>query len=118
MKRYHVILDAHKVDNKYLDDEKFIDNLLREICELIDMNILHGPTVIRGIEANPGLSAFCIIDFSHISIHTFTKTNNICVDIFSCKPFDYNKVRDHLAEKMEIGEGNFVFHEVKYTEIA
>lgn len=114
MKRYHIILDASEVDAKYLDDGKYIESLLREVCELIKMKILHGPVVVKGIDENPGFSGFCIIDFSHISVHTFTKTNNICVDIFSCKPFDHAAVRDYLSEKLQISPGKFVFHEVKY----
>lgn len=114
MKRYHVILDAFDVDAKYLDDQNYIDKLIREICDLVEMNILHGPTVIKGADHNPGITGFCIIDFSHISIHTFTETNNICVDIFSCKPFDHSKVRDFLANRLEIEPRQFVFHEVKY----
>jgi len=38
------------------------------------MKILFGPKVINGVDENHGLTAFCVIDFSHISIHTLTKT--------------------------------------------
>lgn len=114
MKRYHIILDASDVETRYLDNKEYIENLLRDICNLIGMKILHGPVVVDGIEENPGISGFCIIDFSHISIHTFTETNTFCIDVFSCKPFDYLKVRDYLSEKFNIAQGKFVFHEVKY----
>jgi S-adenosylmethionine decarboxylase len=64
--------------------EKFI----KELADEIDMKILHGPVVAEGIPENPGLSGFAIIDYSHISIHTFTNSNETLIDVFSCKPYD------------------------------
>ena len=51
------------------------------------MKILEGPIIAKGKEINPGLSSLAIIDFSHISIHTFTNSNEALIDIFSCKEY-------------------------------
>lgn len=56
------------------------------------MKILEGPIIAEGVTDNPGLSALAIIDFSHISIHTFAKDNGALIDVFSCKEYDKNQV--------------------------
>jgi S-adenosylmethionine/arginine decarboxylase-like enzyme len=97
-KRFHLIIDAQNCNNKLLGSQSFIEELIRGISRLIDMRILKGPVTADGIEENPGLSCFTIIDFSHISIHTFTKTNEFCLDIFSCKSFDYKRLYEHIKD--------------------
>lgn len=62
------------------------------------MSILAGPYSAVGIPENPGVSAFVIIDYSHISIHTFTKYNEALIDIFSCKAYSRNIVMDYCIE--------------------
>lgn len=101
-KRYHIILDAVEVEDKYLVDAEFLKRFLEEATALANMKILHGPVVVGGVLENPGLSAFCIIDFSHISVHTFTDSKEIYVDVFSCAPFDYTKVENHIIEKFNL----------------
>jgi len=101
-KRYHLILDAVGVENKYLTDKEFLKKFLKEIVKLVNMNILYGPIAVEGVPENPGLSTFCIIDFSHISIHTFTETKEIYVDVFSCMPFDYSKIEKYLIKKFNL----------------
>lgn len=61
---------------------------LNELPGVINMHVLSKPKVARGIPENPGLSGFVIIDYSHISIHTFTAKDEALVDIFSCKPYE------------------------------
>lgn len=102
MDRFHFILDLTKVNVKYLIDSKFIEGLIKEICTLIDMKILLGPISVRGVDSNPGWTVFTIIDFSHISIHTFALSNEIWIDICSCKKFDFNLVMKLLTKKFKI----------------
>lgn len=90
-KRYHIIIDLKKVDIKLLKDSKGLRNFLKSLPRVIGMHVLKGPEIARGIEDNPGISGFVIIDFSHISVHTFTKVEEALIDIFSCKPFSKEK---------------------------
>ena len=101
-KRYHLILDAIEVNNKYLTNKEFLKTFLQEVVKLVNMNILYGPIVVEGVPENPGLSAFCIIDYSHISIHTFTETKEFYLDVFSCMPFDYSKIEKYLIKKFNL----------------
>lgn len=116
-KRYHLILDAHDIKEDYLTNEFFICGVLQKISNLLEMNILHGPTVVKGVENNPGLTAFSIIDYSHISIHTFTETNEMNIDIFSCKPFDFRKVKNFVKKKFTINDNSLYHGVVKYDQI-
>ena len=113
--RYQLIIDA-KVQ-KELDDKEFIVELIKEIARLIDMRIIFGPAVADGVPQNPGLSAFAIIDFSHISIHTFKGNNQFCLDIFSCKKFDFNKLKEFIKKTFRIEEDNLYFKIIEREEI-
>lgn len=86
--RYHIIIDVTKISNDVLADSEAIDSFLKEFPQTIGMHILHGPVVITGVPENPGVTGFVVIDYSHISMHTFTDHNQALVDIFSCKPYD------------------------------
>lgn len=103
--RFHIIIDAINVPNQPLTDEEGLKTFLIDLTEIIDMHILKGPEVVAGIPENPGLSGFVIIDFSHISIHTFIEHKQALVDIFSCKSFDQeianNAVLDYFQASVE-----------------
>ncbi|HBL52146.1 MAG: hypothetical protein A3D24_01110 [Candidatus Blackburnbacteria bacterium RIFCSPHIGHO2_02_FULL_39_13] len=91
-KRYHIIVDVENCPPEKVNDTTFVKNFLEKLPEKIGMSILYGPVVMEGIPKNPGLSGFLIIDYSHISIHTFASTNEFLIDIFSCKPYDQDTV--------------------------
>ncbi|OGZ18755.1 MAG: hypothetical protein A2175_00510 [Candidatus Nealsonbacteria bacterium RBG_13_42_11] len=113
-KRYHLILDFIKVDKKYLNDKNFLERLIISVSKVIKMNILYGPVVIEGGKHNPGLSAFCIIDYSHISVHTFSKEREFCFDVFSCKKFDGVKLEKHLTKTLKASQNKVFIIRPKY----
>ncbi|MDO8601167.1 MAG: S-adenosylmethionine decarboxylase [bacterium] len=114
-KTWHIIFDAFGVERDILNSDKFIFELLDEVPKLIGMKILSGPNMVRDYDKlNPGVSAFAIIDFSHISIHTFTKTREVLMDIFSCRKFDYEKIRKYLYNKFKVRPEQVETLEVKY----
>lgn len=113
-RRYHIIIDAYNCQPNHLSDKDKIDKVIRDITKLCGMSLLHGPVVLDGVPENPGITGFAIIDFSHISIHTFTKEGELCVDIFSCKPFSYHKVREYTKEAFGLEDECVKYVEVKY----
>lgn len=114
-KTYHIIFDAIGCDKNLLDSEDFIFKLLMEIPKLVGMKVLSGPHITRDYNPdNIGLSAFALISFSHVSLHTFPKTKEIYVDIFSCRPFDYQKVRQYLFDTLKVASDQVETLEVKY----
>lgn len=114
-KTFHIIFDAFNVNKKLLADEKFVFNLLYEIPSLVKMKILTGPHLVRDYDkGHEGFTGFSIIDFSHISIHTFINTQEIYIDVFSCRKFDYSKIRDYLYRKLQVSPPQVETLEVKY----
>ena len=114
-KTYHIIFDSFGCDKKLLNNERFVFELLREIPKTIKMKVISGPNLVRDFDKiNPGISGFAIIDYSHISIHTFVKTGEIYVDIFSCRIFDYQKIKKYLYNKLKVKPAKVETLEVKY----
>lgn len=101
-RRYHLIIDAYGCNTKQINDIAVIEQFVRDIADRIDMNILKGPVTVEGIPENPGITCFTIVDFSHISIHTFTDSDEFYLDIFSCKPFDVAAVTDFITHTFGI----------------
>ncbi len=116
-RRFHIVLDAFGCEEKKLSDKKAISSLILKLASLVDMKILAGPIVVDGIPENPGVTAFAIIDFSHISIHTFTKNGEFCLDVFSCKYFDSQKVINFVKEYFSLLDNNIYSSVVRYDQM-
>lgn len=113
-RRFHIIIDAWGCDPALISDKVTVETAIGKVADLCGMTIVHGPVVIEGVPENPGLTGFAVIDFSHISIHTFTNEQEVCVDIFSCKQFDYEAVKTYVKEVFRLQDGNTKYVEVKY----
>lgn len=116
--RYHIVLDGwcrSKIGNR-LSVGEYLSGVIRVISEICEMRILHGPVVVSGVPENPGLTAFAIIDFSHISVHTFTNSNQVCVDIFSCKSFNEEALRDYLNDAFHLDNDKSRWGRILYDE--
>lgn len=90
-KRYHLIVDVSNA-NDAISDPDAIRAFLADMASATDMSVLAGPLVAEGIPENPGITGFVIVDFSHVSVHTFTAYREAMIDVFSCKPYDQEKV--------------------------
>ncbi|MBI4059164.1 S-adenosylmethionine decarboxylase [Candidatus Microgenomates bacterium] len=114
--RYHIIIHANGVNNDSLTDKEGLTNFLNILPGKINMSILNPPVVVEGIPANPGLSGFVIIDFSHISIHTFTEYNQVMVDIFSCKPYDQEDATQAVLDYFQVPREQAMVEKVYWGE--
>jgi S-adenosylmethionine decarboxylase len=83
-----------------------ITEILLGLPSEIDMKILAGPIVVRGAEENPGWTGFVIIDKSHIAIHTFDEGNRVSMDVFSCQPFEGERVLRYIKERIRLNMYN------------
>ena len=111
---FHWIFDATKVPKAVTLDKDLLDKVLRDIARLCGMTIVSGPHAVEGIPSNPGFTAVCIVDFSHIGIHTFSNPSEVCVDVFSCKPFDPKVVHEYLLKAFKAKKENSIFFDVRY----
>jgi|GEM_PF-610364 len=116
-RRFHIIVDAFECDEKLISDGLFIEETIKEIAKMLGMRILEGPVVTNGVPENPGLTAFAIIDFSHISIHTFTDEKEFCLDIFSCKPFSYKQVIAFVKKRFHLKHDQIYKSTSRYDQL-
>lgn len=116
-RRFHFIIDAFDCDVDLLSNQEFLVELIKSIAKLLDMKILKGPETAKGVAINPGITVFAIIDFSHISIHTFTNSKEFCLDIFSCKSFDYKKLEKYIKQKFKLNDRQIYKSIVRYDQL-
>lgn len=95
----HLLFDA--VLGETVSQEE-VKRLLSGLPAKIGMKILFGPFVVPGEANNPGWTGFVIIDKSHISLHSFEKSNIVSIDVYSCEKFDPETVVQYLKERLEI----------------
>ena len=107
---HHLILriEAEKLPNS----ENECNMLVKELAEEIGMKIVYGPKTKH--LTNPeteGYSTFAIITTSHISLHTWNKTDPpiMQIDIFSCNAFSRAKVEKYLRNKFKIKKISDIF---------
>lgn len=114
--RYHIIIHANNVGTEVLNDKEGLTSFLNELPGKIDMKVLYPPVVVEGIPENPGLSGFVIIDFSHISIHTFTTHQQALVDIFSCKAYEQEDAAKAVLDHFKIPRESAMIEKVYWGE--
>ena len=88
------------------DPIDFVYNLLVDLTEVIGMQAITPPYVVRYAGENgdgweEGISGFTIISTSHIAIHTWFLGGRFTLDIYSCKNFDSSLVYLWLVEALE-----------------
>lgn len=114
-KRFHIIIEITNADNAILNDEEGLRKFLLSYPSVIGMHVLKGPLISAGIPENPGLSGVVLIDYSHISIHTFTDYNQALVDIFSCKPYDQDVAANEVLKYFHVSKENSKIQEVSWV---
>lgn len=112
--RYHIIIDVNNIADDVLSDNQAIERFLNEFPSKIGMHILHGPVVITGVPENPGVTGFVVIDYSHISMHTFTDHKQALVDIFSCKPYDQEEAQQAVLDFLKANKNDAKIQQVNW----
>lgn len=112
--RYHIIIDLQNIPDDKANDSNGLREFLNNFPAKIGMSVLNGPHVVKGIPENPGLTGVVLIDFSHISVHTFTKHNEALVDIFSCKPYAKEVALGEVLNYFQVSESSGRIQEVNW----
>jgi S-adenosylmethionine decarboxylase len=82
---HHYLIDVAGCDASTLNDEEYLKKLLEAGA------IFSGATVLKteSHKFSPqGVTAFCLLSDSHISIHTWPEDGRAAIDMFTCGDCD------------------------------
>jgi S-adenosylmethionine decarboxylase len=83
-------IDIHHCDPNLIRDADAIKDFVIQLCELIEMKRFGDPLIVHFGENErvAGFSMTQLIETSLISAHFANQTNNVYLDIFSCKYYE------------------------------
>ena len=89
-------IDIYNCDGDQIRNPEVIRQFVVELCDLIEMKRFGKTQVVHFGEDEKvaGYSMVQLIETSLISAHFANLTNTIYLDVFSCKPYDPDVVRD------------------------
>lgn len=109
---YHLIIDGiTTVDPTLLDSYLYLKGFINDMVEGLDMKKLGGIHAEYLHTKDPelkGWSLVQLINTSSITVHACTETGKVFIDIFSCKVFSQDAVKDIIRKY-------FNFHTVTYN---
>lgn len=100
----HLMLDLKDCNIDKLNDMRWVFDLLDRLPDEIGMTKITQPQVFPYsglVPEDEGITGLVVIAESHITVHTFTKKNYVFIDVFSCKPFDYELTKQKLIDAFE-----------------
>ena len=95
----HIIIRA-EVSEPIIKRNKAI-KFLNRIIKAIGMKAMYGPTATYcKMEGNRGVTAFAIIETSHVALHIWDEVDPglVQLDVYSCSDFEPKKILDILQE--------------------
>lgn len=115
----HLIVDGLVESPKKVFSKKNLRALLLQLVSDLKMQLIFGP-VFHEVEIEPsrltgdvfqdegGISGFCMIGTSHISIHVWPLRKHFSMDVFSCKQFDREAARATIERMLDPEQATFV----------
>ena len=109
---YHLILDCSKCVASTIRCKQSINNFSKHLVREIDM-VPYGEPQIQhfGTGNKAGFTLVQLIETSNITAHFVEETNDMYLDVFSCKPFEPADVEDVVNYYFSPLERNSVFLE-------
>lgn len=116
----HLLIRA-EVNIPIINKNKAI-KFLKKLIKSINMKAMYGPTASYcKMKGNRGVTAFAIIETSHIAMHIWDEVNPALVqlDVYSCADMDPNRVIEILNQELETVkiEYKFLDREHDFREI-
>ncbi|UCH92850.1 MAG: S-adenosylmethionine decarboxylase [Candidatus Aminicenantes bacterium] len=83
-------IDIHHCDPNLIRDASAIKDFVIQLCDLIEMKRFGDPEIVHFGETErvAGFSMTQLIETSLVSAHFANQTNNVYLDIFSCKFYE------------------------------
>jgi S-adenosylmethionine/arginine decarboxylase-like enzyme len=95
----HLILDAAGCSPKMNGSEVVVANFARSLVKRIDMVAFGQPQVVMfGSGSKKGYTLVQLIETSNITAHFVEENNSMYLDVFSCKDFDPEVVKEAVHE--------------------
>lgn len=96
---YHLILNARRCRPCAIRSAKDITNFSKDLVKRIDMVPYGEPQVVRfGSGNKQGYTLVQLIETSNITAHFVEETNDMYLDVFSCKDFRPEDVRGMVSK--------------------
>ena len=116
----HLLIRA-EVKAPIINKNKAI-KFLKKLIKSINMKAMYGPTASYcKMKGNRGVTAFAIIETSHIAMHIWDEVDPALVqlDVYSCAEMDPNKVIEIIKEELDTVkiEYKFLDREHDFKEI-
>jgi len=95
----HLILDAAGCSPKRIGSSIVIKNFTNELVRRIDMKAYGEPQIVMfGTGNKKGYTLIQLIETSNIAGHFVEENNTMYLDVFSCKDFDAEIVKELVSE--------------------
>ena len=92
---YHLMVDCAKCVPNTIRSQSLITNFSKSLVKKIDMIPYGEPQVVMfGSGNKKGYTLVQLIETSNICAHFVEETDDMYLDVFSCKPFDPKDVKD------------------------
>ena len=111
----HLLLDIFLTEPDVLTDKKFTRELFKNIIGEINMKAILPITIYQFLSYQNkkkkqtklgGITAFYLLEESHLSCHTWPEENYVAYDIYSCKNFNEKKVINLLKKVLPVKKIN------------
>jgi len=95
---YHLILDSSKCAKPAIRSAEIITRFAKILVQRIDMVAYGEPQVVHFGSGNKGgYTLVQLIETSNITAHFCEETDDMYLDVFSCKPFDPKDVESTVT---------------------
>jgi S-adenosylmethionine/arginine decarboxylase-like enzyme len=96
---YHLILDVSKCIPPNIRCAQNISNFTKTLVQRIDMVPYGGPQIVKfGSGNKAGYTLVQLIETSNICAHFVEETNDMYLDVFSCKLFNPSDVEEIVEQ--------------------
>tara|TARA_R110000868_G_scaffold131790_9_gene342065 strand:- start:819 stop:1184 length:366 start_codon:yes stop_codon:yes gene_type:complete len=107
---YHLILDCGSCNPISIRSAETITRFAKHLVNDIDMVAFGEPTVVHfGTGNKAGFTLVQLIETSNICAHFVEETNDIYLDVFSCKPFNPSDVENIINDYFSPQRINKIF---------
>ena len=104
-------IDLHSCNASTIRSEEEIKKFVIELCNLIEMK-RYGECVVINFGEDPKVAGFSmtqLIETSLISAHFANQSNNVYLDVFSCKYYDPEVVAEFAKKYFEAQSCNMKY---------